>query len=312
MTTSLYIPFTEFVINNEDGQKILYENLVQSGPAYKLIVHESPSWLEIKDKMPKRDMVEILSDKKAQEYKGLVDRFFSPVSDNFKYYEANGRIELTENLTLELRRALSYILIAHDFKARIYDHTIIGYTSKLSDRLLNTNKKEGKDIFPEEGIKRVKFVENLISGYKTESIPTLSINKDPRIFHDLMDLLDKEEIRMLSEKNQLFGVPKVVKDILVRDIQEGITQIMKHQWFPYLTKAAAITISIIYSESDMDRILIHLSEGGAKLLSRFDFRKVAPPFQDPQLFEYGKADTVSLSYKPFNYDYKILIPKAPE
>ncbi len=65
MKNRLYIPFADFVVNNLDGQKILYENLVQSGPAYGLVVHESPQWLEIKDKMPNADMIEIISEKKG-------------------------------------------------------------------------------------------------------------------------------------------------------------------------------------------------------------------------------------------------------
>ena len=69
MKTNLYIPFTDFIINNIDGQKILYENLVQSGPAYKLIVHESPSWIKLKEELGLEKTIDIISDKKAKDYK---------------------------------------------------------------------------------------------------------------------------------------------------------------------------------------------------------------------------------------------------
>ena len=121
----MYISFSDFQINNLDGQKVLYENLVQSGPAYKLVIHESPHWLEIKDKMPNADMIEVISDKKAQEYKDIVNDFFSPISDNVHYYDSGEQRMPIENLTTDLRRALSYILIAHDYKATIYEDDFI-------------------------------------------------------------------------------------------------------------------------------------------------------------------------------------------
>lgn len=117
LRTSLYIPFVDFQINDMDGQKILYENLVESGPAYKLIVHESPSWLEIRDKMP--GMIQIISGEEAENYKQIVNKFFSPITEAAQYYIVNNNKVPMENLTIDLRRALSYILIAHDYKARI-------------------------------------------------------------------------------------------------------------------------------------------------------------------------------------------------
>ena len=71
MKTSLYIPFSDFILNNVDGQKILYENLVQSGPAYKLIVHESPSWIKQKEELSLNKTIEIISAEQAEDYKKI-------------------------------------------------------------------------------------------------------------------------------------------------------------------------------------------------------------------------------------------------
>jgi len=308
----LYIPFINFQLNNLDGQKILYENLVQSGPAYKLVVHESPQWLEIKDKMPNADMIEIILDKKAQEYKNMVNDFFSPISENAPYYSSGKERMPTENLTTDLRRALSYVLIAHDYEATIYEDEIIRDIKsepKLSVRLSNTNTEQGKVIFSEDIINRVKFVENLILGYKTENVDTISVNKDARIFNDLIDLLDKEQIKTLSEQFHLFGLVNVTKDLLIHNIKDRITQILKNEWFPYLVGGTSISLSYYYSKLDLEPALTLLSEVGAKILSKFDFREYAPPIQAPKLFELGKERFNSFSYTPFNYEFKILIPK---
>jgi len=206
---------------------------------------------------------------------------------------------------------LSYILIAHDYKATIYEDDIINdikSETKLSVRLSNTNTEQKKVIFSEDIIKRVKFVENLILGYKTENVDTISVNRDARIFNDLIDLLDKEQIKTLSEQFHLFGVVNASKDLLIHNIKEGITQILKNEWFPYLAGGTSISLCYIYSKLDLEPILTLLSEVGAKLLSRFDFRNYAPPIQNPKLFMFGKEQFGSFSYTPFNYEYKILIP----
>ncbi len=305
MKTSLYLPFVNLQINDEMGEKILYENLVQSGPAYKLVVHESPSWLEIKDNMPDSEMIEVLSEKKAQEYKDAVSRFFSPITETSPTCLINGKIEFTENLTMDLRRALSYILIAHDHKARIYEDDILELELNLSDILIRSG------VFAEDAVKRVELVENLIKGYKKDIIETISVNKDPRIFHDLMDLLDEQEIKALSEGNYLFGFIGVEKDVLKRDVNQKITNVIKNKYLPYLSGGAALALSYILSLRDLEGVLALLAGLGTEILSGYDFREYAPPVQDPQLFRLGKSPSGVFSYQPFNYDFKIAITKLP-
>lgn len=308
LATSLYIPFTDFIINDKDGQRLLYENLVQSGPAYKLIVHESPAWLDIKEKMFWHEAIQIISNKKAEEYKEIVYRFFSPITEAIPYYMIGSKRYPTANLTTDLRRALSYILIAHDYKTRIYEDDILKYDFMLSELL-----KKHKNVFPEEGISRVEFVENLIKGYQIDSIPTLSVNKDPRIFNDLMKLLDKEEVIRLSEKNYLFGVLKVKKDLLKREIQQLVTQIVKNEWFPYVAQATGLALSYYPDLSTVEKFLGFLAGLGAKILSKYDFREYAPPIQSPRILELEKNSKGMnfFSYTPFNYEVKLFVP-VPE
>jgi len=304
LATRLYIPFTDFIINDKDGQKLLYENLVQSGPAYKLIVHESPAWLAIKEKMFWHETIEIISNKKAEEYKEIVYRFFSPITEAIPYYTVDNEKHPTENLTTDLRRALSYILIAHDYKARIFEDDILKYDLRLSELL-----KKHKNVFPEEGVSRVEFTEKLIEGYQIDSIPTLSVNKDPRIFNDLIKLLDKEEVKLLSEKNHLFGVLKVKKGILKSEIRDLLTQIVKYEWFPYIAQAAGLALSYYPDIGPAEKSLSFLAGLGAKILSKYDFREYAPPVQSPRMLELENSRGMNFfSYTPFNYAVKLFIP----
>jgi len=302
LQTRLYIPFTDLEINNSEGEILLYENLVQSGPAYQLIVHESPAWLQIKDKMP--GMIEIIDEKKAQWYKDLAGEFFSPITQVIPPQPAEGSNDVMQsgaNVVTDLRRALSYFLIAHDYKARIFENDILQYGRKLSDEL-----EKHQNVFSEESIRRVKFVENLIIGYKKDSISTISANRDPKIFKDLMDLLSKDEVRIFSERNCLFGVLKTEKELLKREIGERATELVKNEWFPYLTGGVALCIS--YYVGDIGKAIMYLSGLGAKILSKFDFREYAPPVESPQLFRYINHKGVSsFSYKPFNYEMTLLV-----
>jgi hypothetical protein len=300
---SLYIPFINLKINDQKGEKILYENLVQSGPAYTLVVHESPAWLEIRDKMPWPEMIKVISKERAEEYKELVRRFFSPISEAVPYYIGkDGQKYPIDNLATDLRRALSYVLIAHDYKARIFEDDILEIPN-LSEMLMKS------DVFSDEAIKSAQFVENLIAGYKKDCIEALSVNQDARVFNDLMKLLREEEVRALSEKNSLFGVVIAKKNILKIEIQELLTKIVRNEWFPYLTKGAVISLCYYASLENMMAPLILLSDIGTKVLSKYDFKQYAPPIQDPKLFRFAAKETIGFfSYEPFNYEVKIFVP----
>ena len=307
MATSLYIPFTNFEINDKDGQILLYENLVQSGPAYKLIVHESPAWLKIKDQMFFHETLEIITNKKAEEYKKIVNEFFSPITEAIPYYEIGNEKHPPANLTTDLRRALSYILIAHDYKARIYEDSILKYNTHLSQLL-----EKYKEVFSEEAILNVRFVENLLKGYKMDSVSTLSVNNDPRIFRDIMDLLDKAEVKTLSERNHLFGVLAVKKDMLKREIKERLTQIVKNEWFPYVAEFTGLILSYHPDFGLVEKSLSFLSGLGARILGKYDFREYAPPIQSPRLFELEKSNGINVfTYEPFNYHYGIFNARIP-
>jgi len=190
-------------------------------------------------------------------------------------------------------------------KARIYEDDILKQKYTLSAQLKKNNK-----VFSEEAISRVEFVENLIKGYKTDSVSTLSVNRDPRIFGDIMKLLDKEEVKMLSEKNYLFGVLNAKKDILKREIQELLTQIVKNEWFPYVAQATGLALSYYPDLESVRGALVFLTGLGAKVLSKYDFREYTPPVQSPELFELEKnAKGINLfSYTPFNYEISFFLP----
>ena len=49
MKTKLYLPYTDFKINDKQGEKILLESLIVNGPAYKIVVHENDEWQRLQD-----------------------------------------------------------------------------------------------------------------------------------------------------------------------------------------------------------------------------------------------------------------------
>jgi hypothetical protein len=298
MLTSLYIPFTDFVINDLDGQKILYENLVQSGPSYRLIVHDSPAWWEIRDKMCFSEGLRIISEKEAAHYIEISKKFFSPITEAAPYYEIKGQRFPMSNLTTDLRRALLYILIAHDHGARIYEDDILRLDSSVVEIL-----KRNSETFSQEALSRAEFVEKLLAGYQRDSINTLSVNCDARIFSDLMKLLENEEIKELSSLNYLFGKLNVEKNWIKREIKQKLTEIVQNSKFEYLVKGVALGLSYHPDLESVGKILMFLSEVGAKILSRFDLKEYSPPIEDPQLFKYANLNGINtFSYKPFDYD----------
>lgn len=305
MKTSLYLPILGFTVNKEDGTKLIYENLVQSGPAYKLVVHESESWLNLKDELPKKDTIEIISQKQSDEYKEIAHRFFAPISDKLSYNpDKNGIQSLSVNITLNLRRALSYILIANDYKARIYDNSILQEDYNMTPFL-----KRHQDVFSEEEICRVEFVEQIMNGYRTEPINTITMNQDSRTFNKVLELWDNEQIGYLSELNHKFGMLNVHKESLKRDIKTKITEIIQNKWFPYITGGITLALSYHYSLTNIEPILSWSSSILAEQLSSYDFRKYLPPIQDARLFSFAKESMGVFMYTWFNYEYTWAVPR---
>lgn len=208
MTTHLYIPFTNFKINKEAGHRLLFENLVRNGPAYKLIVHDSPGWVEIRDKMPWPEMIETISEKKAEKYAHTAYQFFLPVASELgladKEHIKDTSLEFDNLVKLNrYKQILAYLMIAYDYKARILGDFFLKHAR--FERLFPKPKElQRKIVLPpqrarvrseylekvkkgisEDEIARIDFIERLIWGYKIDSVQTLSVNKDIRILSDL-------------------------------------------------------------------------------------------------------------------------------
>ena len=301
--TSLYIPLTKFAINEQDGFKILYDNLVQSGPAYRLIVHDSLSWREIRDKIQNPEDIVILDDKKAEYYKQLSEDFFAPITETYPiYYNDKGQKNWTSNLVSDLRCALSYILIAYDYKARIFEDDILDY--------LNPLESFTKNGLPDDCLNRVKIVDNLLKGYSQTRIPTVFMNRDKAEIENLKKVLLRTEMKTLSALNYKFGEITVNKQALIRNINECIREALKSDWLPIVIGAGVLGLSYCAGLSAIESALSLLASGGATALSKINLKEYVPPIQDPKLFELGgpsAGKVTTFSSERFNLEYRFLI-----
>jgi hypothetical protein len=309
--TGLYIPLLNFKINNTDGEKILFENLVQSGPSYRLIVHDSPAWRSLSENIASSEEITIISDKEAESYIELAKKFFAPVTESAKYYETSGTMYPMINLTADLRRALSYILIGHRYKARIFDDSIFDIDYKLPDMM-----KSQTDFFGTDAIKRIEFVTEFLKAYKHDKLPTLSTNCNAKTFDELITILEKEEVKELSGINHLFGQINAEKNTLKRDIEQKITEIVKYRWFPHLTGAAALGLGYIPNLTVYSPIIAFLADVGSQELSNYDFREFAPPIEDSDLFRWGKPINKARGFSTvatmFNDEISFLVNKKAQ
>lgn len=341
MTSSLYVPLSHFEIlkpHKEEGLKLIYENLVQSGPAYKLVVHDSPEWVALKDKLPWPEMIEIIPNRKAEEYVKTAHEFVVPImsslgvykrfaTDGIKFaiegtpeFDALARDHTSQYKTKygtvaiegtpdshiiiklnQYRKFLTYLLIAHDYSARIlkvgfgWDDSFHLFPEKeqLSADLgskQNRQLKEREKNLSEDDKSRVNFIEGMVNGYEKDAIPTLTVNRDARIFNDLMDLLEKEEVKALSQENSRYNLARVKKSFLKRKIRVLIGDVVKNEWFPYLAGGVSLSLSYFASLNDIEKVLSFLTGLAAKALSKYDFREFAPAIQSGDLFKMASVD----------------------
>ncbi len=306
METGIYLPFINFTLgddidlNRMGSTTVLYENIVQSGPSYRLIVHDSPEWRELSEQISSPEKIFVISEQESRKYADLAKKFFSPITEAASYYEVDGRKQPMINLTRGLRRALSYVLIGYDYNARIFDDTIL----EIDDALIGALKKNR--IFTEEAIRRAEFVVNLLKGYRRDSITSLSINCEAKKFDELVTALEREEVKELSGLNHLFGAINVEKNALKRSVKQKVTQIIKNRWFPHAAGAIALGLSYIPNLLTIGPIISFLTDVGAQELSNYDFKEYAPPIQDPKLYMTQRGGEGSIfSYGMFNYDFLI-------
>lgn len=299
--TKLYLPYTDFTINDKQGEQRLIEALISNGPAYKVIVHESDEWHRIKDELLVGDRVEIISSKEAGQIKEKVDRFFSPVIEDIPYLKnGNGNRFPSENMTVELRRVLSYIVIANKKKAWIYENEIIKDSLEEIGYIINNQK-----YINDEGLNRVKALRDLLQSYTYEAIKYLSVSDNKNIAHDFFDFMDDSLAKELSVSNFNFGIIK--KDIgkLKRDVEEKVTAILESSKFPYLVGGTGLLTSLVGADTIMS---IVLSAAGIiqHALRDVDLREYAPPMARENLFTLrGDRELFSFSY--FNYTRSVYI-----
>jgi hypothetical protein len=298
--TKLYLPYTDFTINDKQGEQRLLEALISNGPAYKVIVHESDEWHRIKDELLVGDHVEIISSKEAGQIKDKVDRFFSPVIEDIYLKNGNGNRVASENMTVELRRVLSYIVIASKKKAWIYEDEIIKDSLKEIGYIIDNSK-----YISYEGLNRVKALRDLLQSYNYEKIDQLSVSDNKSIAHDFFDFMDDSLAKELSESNFNLGVVK--KDIgkLKRDVKDKVTAILQSSKFPYLSGVTGLLTILL----DVDPAVSGaLSAAGIiqHALRDVDLREYAPPMARENLStQPGGGELFSFSY--FNYTRPVYI-----
>jgi hypothetical protein len=299
--TKLYLPYTDFTINDKQGEQRLLEALISNGPAYKVIVHESDEWHRIKDELLVGDRVEIISSKEAGQIKEKVDRFFLPVIEDIPYLEnRNGNRFPSENMTVDLRRVLSYIVIANKKKAWIYEDEIIKDSLEEIGYIIDNQK-----YINDEGLNRVKALRDLLQSYNYEEIKHLSVSDNKSIAHDFFDFMDDSLAKELSESNFNFGVIK--KDIgkVKRDVKDKVTAILQSSKFPYLHGGTGL-LTILADADPKVKVVLAVAGIIKHALRDVDLREYAPPMARENLFTLqGDRELFSFSY--FNYTCPVYI-----
>lgn len=92
-----------------------------------------------------------------------------------------------------------------------------------------------------------------------------------------MDLLDYEEIKLLSERSHLFSAIGVGKDALKRDIKGLVTRIIQNKKLPYLIELSEFVLSYMpYFPAQELAKIFQLIDICLKALDGRDFRVFAP------------------------------------
>ncbi len=239
--------------------------------------------------------------KQAEYYKQASKDFFAPFTEGYRtYLNKDGTTGLTSNLIMDMRCALSYILIAYDYKARIFEKDILHYSSPLENMI--------KDELPDECINRVRIVDNLLKGYTRMRVPTVYMNKNKAEIENLKQVLLHTDMQTLSTLNYKFGEITVNKQVLIRDIRESIQRSLKTDWLKHVIGAGALGLSV-WSGLDtlQGGVLGLIADAGVTALNKINLKEYVPPIEDSRLFTLGTVNQDGMglfSAERFNYEYE--------
>lgn len=307
MKTKLYLPYTGFSINEKSGEEKIARALLGNGPAYKIVVHESPGWRKVQEEVLTKDFVEIIDEKESEQIKEECNKFFSPVTellvDTKKVVVKDGtKWPLPPKfITVELRRALSYIIIGNRKKAWIYgDECITDALDQIDTILANVNEIG----ICEEGVKRVNALKNLLNSYTTQEIDQLSETRDAQIGHYFFDILDNAKVKELSEYNFRFGIEPEIRK-LKRDVKNMVTVALQNLKHPYLIGSLGVLACVDRQAAIIPPAFCVLGHA----LRNVDFREYAPPMKKEDLLSIIPG-VHTFSYNYFNEAYPFYVTKT--
>lgn len=241
-----------------------------------------------------------MDEKKADYYRQASLDFFAPVTEGCPVIDrSDGQRFLTANLLSDMRQALSHILIACDYGARVLEEDFFDYDNPIT-ALMQVG-------VPDDCINRVEIVDNLLKGYYKTNIPTVFMSRGQEEIANLKKVLLQSEMQTLSTLNYKFGEVTVNKQVLVRDIKESIGVALKSSWLPHAIGAATLGLSYVAGlGSIQDSVLALLAGGGATALSKINWKEYVPPIQEPPAwFSLGNSDNLVFSSQTFNDEIRL-------
>ncbi|MBW1669643.1 MAG: hypothetical protein JRJ66_16675 [Deltaproteobacteria bacterium] len=275
MTTSLYLPLEEFVVNGQRGESLLLNELLKTGPCYRLIVHESEEWLKLKEVYEYYDRIEVIPNKLWEEYTEISEKFFEPLIDGIKYVEYGKSKYHPKQLVTDLSRALFLIMVGNRYNARIYDSHMISDTIKQLDYL-----EKNREHLNEDGFERLEAFSKLIRSYQGDWIEGISQSGDYDVYKDVSKLLSYDKIKYLSEKNYKLGILGENFNEVKLEIKEAVTEIIKSNFFPWIIETTYHLMGIGLNEvigSEYYHSLGPTLSLLTKEIQGLDFREYAPP-----------------------------------
>lgn len=247
-----------------------------------------------------------MDEKQAEYYKQASKDFFAPFTEGYRTYKKeDGTTDWTSNLVLDMRCALSYILIAYDYKARIFEKDILDYSNPLESMI--------KNGLPDECINRVRIVDNLLKSYTQMHVPTVYMNRGKAEIENLKKVLLHTDMQTLSTLNYKFGEITVNKQVLTRDIGEFIEEALKTDWLKHVIGAGALGLSVCAGlDALQSGFIALLADAGATALSKINLKEYVPPIEDSRLFALGEVNEHGVSMfsaERFNYEYTFYIER---
>jgi hypothetical protein len=207
---ALYTPILAATADDTPLEKRILENALTFGPVKRLVAHETPSWLAVRDEGLAGFALDLVPEKEVQDFERRVDKFVAPMTEGYGY-ERRGAPEPWENAYRPLRNFLVGLQIGAKYQCTLAVDQARDLGNSREGAISNVDGLLRQEVLAndEEVADRLRSVKSLAESYAAHEVAGLRLDKGTSTTEALLKALENQDVLDASRAKWNLGVAKL-------------------------------------------------------------------------------------------------------